>query len=92
MSRLTDEFLAEVVKKANYITEKLKSFSKVKAVTGLGLMIGVCVDDVATTKLELEKLGLIVLTAKDKLRLLPALTITQEEIDKGLNIMEKVLG
>lgn len=92
MSRLTDEFLLEVTKKAEYMTKRLNGFSKVKAVTGLGLMIGVSVDDAATTKLELEKLGLIVLTAKDKLRLLPALNITQEEMEKGLNIMEKVLG
>ena len=36
--------------------------------------------------------GLLVLTAKEKLRFLPPLTITYEEIDKGLAILEKVLS
>ena len=35
--------------------------------------------------------GLIILTAKNKLRLLPPLTITKEEIEKGLNILFSVL-
>ena len=92
MSRLTDEFLSEVTKKGEYIRTRLSKLAKVKSISGLGLMLGVETDDAVKVKNECLDNGLIVLTAKDKLRLLPALTITWEELDKGLEIMEKILG
>ena len=91
MKRLTDELMAEVVKKGEYIRERLANIPSVKGVTGMGLMLGVSVDDAVKVKAECEKEGLIVLTAKDKIRLLPALTISWEELKKGMDIMEKVL-
>lgn len=92
MKRLTDEFMNEVKKKGEIIKNRLSKLQKVKGVTGLGLMLGVSVDDAVKVKNECQENGLIVLTAKDKIRLLPALTISYEELEKGLNIMEKVLG
>lgn len=92
MNRLTQEFLSEVTKKGEYIRSRLSKLPKVKSISGLGLMLGIETDDAGKVKNECLDNGLIVLTAKDKIRLLPALTITWEELDKGLKIMEKILG
>lgn len=94
LSRIDDEFLKEVRKKGEYIKEKVKAFTDVKEVRGMGLMLGIDfkskkAGDVAKACCEN---GLLILTAKDSLRMLPPLTITYEEIDKGLAIFEKVLS
>lgn len=94
LSRMDDEFLDEVCKKSEYIIEKLKAIPKVKDVSGMGLMLGVTVDgktasDVVKDALEM---GLMILTAKDKVRLLPPLTITYDEIDSGMEILKKALA
>lgn len=86
-------FLDEVTKKGEYFREKLLKIPEVKSVSGIGLMIGIELKsknagDVAKSALES---GLLVLTAKTKVRLLPPLTISYEEIDKGLAILEEVL-
>ena len=60
---------------------------------GLGLMLGVELEDKKASEVVENALseGLMILTAKDKIRLLPPLTITYDEIDKGLEILKKVL-
>ncbi len=92
IERLTDDFLHTVTKKSEYIKNKLLSFKSVKSVSGIGLMMGIETDKPAGDVVEkcLEN-GLLVLTAKTKIRLLPALNITYEEIDKGLEILQEVL-
>lgn len=87
-------FLAEVAEKGEYFRKKLSEIDEVEAVSGLGLMIGIKLKtkkaaDVA--KAALEK-GLLILTAKDKVRFLPPLTITYEEIDSGLEIFTDILN
>jgi acetylornithine/N-succinyldiaminopimelate aminotransferase len=65
----------------------------VEAVTGLGFMIGITLKTKKAPdvlKACLEK-GLLVLTAKDRVRLLPPLTITQEELEAGAKILTEVL-
>lgn len=94
LERLDDAFLAEVTAKGEYIREKVKTFTNVESVRGRGLMIGI---DLKTKKTgEIAKKccenGLLILTAKSALRMLPPLTITYEEIDKGLLILERVLS
>lgn len=94
LERLDDAFLAEVTAKGAYIREKVKTFTGVESVRGRGLMIGM---DLKTKKAgEIAKKccenGLLILTAKSALRMLPPLTITYEEIDKGLAILERVLS
>lgn len=87
------EFLDEVAKKGEYIKNELLKMEKVKSVSGLGLMIGIELegeDASALCKKCLDN-GLLVLTAKEKLRLLPPLTITYEQIDKGLKILSSGL-
>jgi acetylornithine/N-succinyldiaminopimelate aminotransferase len=86
-------FLSEVKAKSEYIREKLSAINGVKSVSGLGLMIGVELEEKAALDVvnaALEK-GLLVLTAKTKVRLLPPLNITYDEIDKGLEILQSVI-
>ena len=85
----SEGFLDEVTKKGDYIREKLAKCSEVQSVSGIGLMIGIELKtkkaaDIAKACLEN---GLLVLTAKTKVRLLPPLTITYEELDEGLDIL-----
>lgn len=94
MKKLTGEFLAEVAAKGEYIRGKLLKMQGVKGVSGLGMMIGVEIDCAAAKDVANACLanGLLVLTAKDKVRLLPPLTISYKDIDDGLAIIENVLG
>ena len=89
----SDGFLKSVCEKAEYFKNKLEKCSEVEGVSGLGLMIGIKLKtkkaaDVA--KASLDK-GLLVLTAKDKVRLLPPLTIEYDEIDAGLDKLLEIL-
>ncbi len=89
----SDGFLDEVNKKGEYFRNKLKALPEVVSVSGIGLMIGIELKskdahDVAKAALDN---GLLVLTAKEKLRLLPPLTISYEEIDEGMEILARIL-
>ena len=86
-------FLEEVTKKGEYFRRKLGEIPEVSGISGIGLMIGISLKtkkagDVAKAALEN---GLLVLTAKEKVRLLPPLTITYEEIDEGINILAEIM-
>lgn len=86
-------FLMEVAAKGDYFHKALTALPGVEGVDGLGLMIGIRLQSAkapALAKACLER-GLLVLTAKEKLRLLPPLTITYEEIDEGLAILRAAL-
>ena len=94
LDRVSSEgFLEGIDAKAAYFREKLSEIGEVEGVDGIGLMIGVRLKtkdahDVAKACLDN---GLLILTAKEKLRFLPPLTITKEEIDKGIAILRSVL-
>lgn len=91
---LDDDFLSSVKEKSAFIFEKVAKFPHVQSVTGLGLMIGVSFDDGITGKQVVDKClenGVLFLTAKTKLRMLPPLTITKDEIEQGLSVLETVL-
>ena len=94
LKRLSDPaFMAALEKKADYFRKSLEALPKVKSVSGLGLMLGAELDGIAASdvlKAALAK-GLLVLTAKTKLRCLPPLTITYEQIDAGMEILRQVL-
>ena len=88
------EFLDEVVKKSEYIKNKLSECNEIESISGLGLMIGLQLKtknalDVVSKALDE---GLMLLTAKEKVRLLPPLNITYEEIDKGIDILMNILN
>lgn len=92
IERIDDEFMKTVFEKSEYIIKFLKSVNGVKSISGMGLMLGIETEKDAKEVVNacLEK-GLLVLTAKTKIRLLPALNISYEEIDKGLNILKEVI-
>lgn len=93
VSRLTEDFLLEVQGKAEYLRAKLKGFDGVRRVTGLGLMIGLEVEKPAKEIAQqcLHR-GLLVLTAHEKVRIVPPLNITKTEMDEGLTILREVLA
>ncbi len=96
MRQLTPELLGAVAEKGAYIRDAIKGWNcpAVKEVRGLGLMLGVSVEGVKPVDLVNKCIdnGLLMLTAgSDALRMLPPLTITYEELDKGLAILKKVL-
>ena len=92
LSRMDDAFLAEVAKKGDYMKAELLKMNHVTGVAGMGMMLGIELDtDVKPIVTTLMDNGLLVLTAKHKMRLLPPLNITQEELDKGLAILKETL-
>lgn len=92
LSRLDDALLADVIKKGEYIKSELESAKGVKSVTGLGLMIGIETErDAKEIARECLEKGVIVLTAKSKVRLLPPLNIKQEELAKAIQILKGVI-
>ncbi len=87
-------FLDEVAKKGDYIRKKLMTSPEVASVSGIGMMIGIELKNKKAgdiVRAALDK-GLLLLTAKTKVRLLPPLTITYEELDKGLEILLGLLN
>ncbi|MBO4941557.1 MAG: aspartate aminotransferase family protein [Clostridia bacterium] len=92
LSRLDDDFLAEVTKNSRYLWSELSKIDGIEEICGMGYMIGL------TTRADAKEIlkkclenGLLVLTAKDKVRLLPPLNITKEELDKGIEILKTVI-
>ena len=88
LSRLDAKLLEDVKAKSAYVFSAFQSAPRVEAVSGMGLMIGL-----KTTKPAGEVLrtclenGVLCLTAKDKLRLLPALNIPMETLEKAVGII-----
>ena len=88
----TPEFILEVNKKGEYIKEKLLCIKGVKSVRQQGLMIGIEVEGTAgDIAKKCAENGLLIITAKTLLRMLPPLNITYEEIDKAIAILQKVM-
>ncbi|MBE5056324.1 aspartate aminotransferase family protein [Pseudoflavonifractor sp. DSM 107456] len=93
---LDEDALEAVKEKGAYLRAGIEALDKksIGSTRGLGLMIGIEVKEGYTNKAlaaQLVQNGLLVLTAGPGLRLLPPLTITKEEMDKGLAIMAQVL-
>lgn len=94
LDRISEEgFLDEVTKKAEYFRKKLAEIPEVSGVDGKGLMLGIRLKTAKASEVCKACLdnGLLILTAKEKLRFLPPLTITYEEIDKGMKILADIL-
>ena len=83
-----DGLLDEVNKKSQIIFDTLKGKSGIESVSGLGLMVGVKTTKPAKDVLKtcMEN-GVLVLTAKDKVRLLPPLNIPEKVLKKALNVL-----
>ena len=95
LSKAGDErFLAEVREKGDYLRAKLLEIPEVEGIDCIGMMIGIRLktkNAADVCKAAVDN-GLLLLTAKTKLRLLPPLNITKEEIDKGIEILKKLLA
>lgn len=92
VERIDDDFLSEVQRKSEKIRTALAKGKGVQSISGMGLMLGIETDKPAgeVAKACLAN-GLLILTAKTKLRLLPALNISDAELDEGLEILKGVL-
>lgn len=96
LERMDEAFLAQVREKGDYLRTQVEELSLpcLGATRGLGLMIGVEVKAGWTNRELAARLienGLLVLTAGPGLRFLPPLTITREEMDRGLAILKETL-
>ena len=87
------DFLDEVMRKGQYLKKELSGYAHVKSVRGLGMMLGAELDGIEakTVAVKCAEKGLLVLTAKTALRLLPPLNINEEELARGLKILKSVL-
>ena len=91
LSRIDDELLAGVRERGEYIFTSLDGAAGVESVTGLGLMIGVKTARPASEVIsECMERGVLVIKAKDKVRMLPALNIPMEELKTAINILKEV--
>ena len=92
LNRIDDKLLQEVREKSAYIFETLGAVKGVKSVSGMGLMIGVDVEkDVAEIVKGCMEKGVLVIKAKHKVRLLPALNIPWDVLKKAINILKEVI-
>ena len=94
LSRIDGALLQAVVEKGEYIKTQLQGAKGVKAVTGLGLLIGVLPEarlasDVAEA---CEKHGVLLLTEKDSLCIAPALNIPMEELAAAIAVVKQELA
>lgn len=94
ISRITPELLAEVRAKGDYLRQQLENADGVEAFSGIGLMVGIRPARLTAREAAVAAIGqgLIVLTAKDKVRLLPPLNISWDDLKKAVEILKSVLG
>ena len=94
LDKLTPQVLESIQQKEQLIRQHLEKMPEVKKIDGIGLMLGIQLQSKTATEVIdacLEE-GLIVLSAQEKIRLLPPLTINDEELKQGLAILAKVLA
>ena len=90
VGRLTDEFLADITRKGELIRSPLEGAPGIESVTGLGLMLGLkTAKPAAEVVAACMENGVLCLTAKDKVRLLPALNIPDDLLIKAANIIKE---
>ena len=93
LSRIDDALLAEVRAKGDYIRTALQGAKGVLSVSGLGLMVGIETKRPAAEIIqEAAANGVLVLSAKTKVRLLPPLTITMKELKEAIGILKEVIA
>ena len=88
LSRIDDALLSEVNRKSEYIFEALSEAEGVKSISGKGLMLGIETEkDAGEVIAECQKNGVLVIKAKNKVRLLPALNIPWDLLEKAIEIL-----
>lgn len=93
LDTLDEPFLESVKEKAGYIRGELMKMKTVAGLDGLGLMIGIDLDGMTGAEAvgRLMEEGVLAIPAGGRLRLLPPLTISTEEINKAIAAIRKVL-
>lgn len=90
LSRIDDALLAEIREKSEYIISELSAAKGVKSVTGMGLMLGIETEKDANEVIDYcREKGVLVIKAKAKVRLLPALNIPWEQLKTAIQILKK---
>lgn len=93
LNRIDDNLLKEVREKSEYIVNTLKNCKGVKSVAGKGLMLGIETEkDAGEVIAKCREKGVLVIKAKNKVRLLPALNIPFETLKTAVNILCEVIG
>ena len=95
LNTIDKDLLKEVSKKSKYIKSQLMKLDNVVSVDGIGLMLGIGLKEGLNAREIVEKCiskGAIPLTAKNKIRLLPPLTISDKELEKAVSILCECLG
>ncbi len=91
VDRLDEAFLSDVRKKGEYVFSSLEGAKGILSVSGLGLMIGIKTNkDAKEVVRQCMERGVLCLTAKDKVRLLPALNISMENLAAAIQIIKEV--
>ncbi len=88
LSRIDDTLLSQVREKSKMIFKTLSGAAGVKSVSGMGLMIGIeCEGDASEIITRCRERGVLVIKAKNKVRLLPALNIPNDVLKRALDII-----
>ena len=93
LSRIDEKLLLSVGEKSAYIRSQLTGLPGVKSIAGMGLMLGIETVRPAKEVIAacLER-GVLVLSAKTKVRLLPPLNITEDQLKKAVSILKEVIA
>lgn len=93
LDTLNEPFLADVLQKGNFLVSHLKTIPGIDDAWGMGLMIGFHLSTMAPAAFveKARDLGVLVLTAKDNIRLLPPLIISQEQLEYALTCFATIL-
>lgn len=91
LDRMDDAFLSEVTEKAEMIRTELNGAKGIRSVSGLGLMVGIeTVGDAKTIVSKCMEKGILCLTAKNKVRLLPALNIPKDLLSEAIRVIKAI--
>ena len=89
LERIDDKLLSEVRVKSDYIINELKDAKGVKSISGMGLMLGIETErDAGEIIADCMNEGVLVIKAKNKVRLLPALNIPMEDLKKAVEVIK----
>ncbi len=91
LSRIDDKLLADVRAKSDYVFSQFRNAEGVESVSGMGLMIGIKPVGNAgkIVRAAIDK-GVLALTAKDRIRLLPALNIPMDQLEKAVGVLKQL--
>ncbi|MBQ7385456.1 MAG: acetylornithine/succinylornithine family transaminase [Ruminococcus sp.] len=89
LERIDDKLLSDVKVKSEYIINELKGAKGVKSISGMGLMLGIETErDASEIIADCMNDGVLVIKAKTKVRLLPALNIPMDDLKKAVEVIK----